>query len=105
MRLDGAELLVWINAACGDAKLGTAQRLHAAGAHAQGNGLWVVCCNCAAPNSSGTTSIYPPCGEPLVILSPNEEQLGIATINLAMNADWSIWKNRVVKNVEAQHEF
>ncbi len=102
MRLDGAELLVWINAACGDSTLGTSQRLNAAGAHAQANLLWVVCCNCAAPNASGTSCIYPPSGEPLVILSPNEEQIGIATINLAMNADWSIWKDRVVKNVEPQ---
>ena len=102
MRLDGAELLVWINAACGDSKLGTAHRLNAAGAHAEANLLWVICCNCAAPNSSGTSSIYPPSGEPLVILSPNEEEMGIATINLAMNKDWSIWKDRIVKNVEPQ---
>ncbi|MCX5759431.1 MAG: carbon-nitrogen hydrolase family protein, partial [Candidatus Hydrogenedentes bacterium] len=33
MRIDGAELLVWINAACGDSTLGTAQRLNAAGTH------------------------------------------------------------------------
>ena len=64
--------------------------------------MWVVCCNCVAPNTSGTSCIYPPSGEPLVILSPNEEQLGIATIDLAMNADWSIWKDRVVTSVETQ---
>ncbi len=103
MRFDGAEVLVWINAACGDAKLGTAQRLNAAGAYAHGNNLWVVCCNCAAPDSSGTTCIYPPCGEPLTILSPGKEEIGIATLNLAMNKDWSIWKDRVLKETLPQN--
>lgn len=84
MRMEGVELLVWINAACGDSVLGTAQRLNTAGAHAQGNCLWVICCNCAAPNSSGTSCIYPPSGELLAVPSPNEEQPGLATINLAI---------------------
>jgi len=102
MRLDGAELLVWINAACGNSTLGNAQRLNSAGAYAQANQLWIICCNCAAPNSSGTSSIYPPSGEPLVILSPDKEELGIASINLAMNKDWSIWKDRLAREVTSQ---
>jgi len=103
MRRSGARILVWINAACGDSKLGTAQRLNAAGAYAHGNGLWVVCVNCAAPNASGMTCIHPPEGEPLVVLSPGEEQLGIATIDLSMDTLWDrIWRDRVVDRVEPQ---
>ena len=100
---DGASCLhFWINAACGDSKLGTSQRLNAAGAYAHVNRLWVLCCNCVAPDSSGTSCIYSPSGEPLVVLSPSEEQLGIATVNLALNTDWLTWKDRVVKIVENQ---
>lgn len=101
MRRDGAELLVWINAACGDATIGTSNRLNAAGAHAQNNGLWVICCNCVAPNASGTSSIYAPHGEALVVLSPDREQIGVATLDLALETSWdSVWRDRVVRRVE-----
>lgn len=95
MALDGAQVLLWCNAACGDSTLGTSQRLNQCGAHAQTNGLYVACANCAAPNSSGTSSIYPPTGEPLVVLSPGAEAIGVATINLAWRTDWSIWRDRL----------
>ncbi len=102
MRLEGAELLLWSNAALGDPVLGTTHRQNAAGFHAQANGFWVACCNCAAPNSSGMSSIYSPLGEPLVILPPAQEVIGIATVELNMTADWSVWKDRLVTNVESQ---
>lgn len=102
MRLDGAEMLLWSNAALGSATLGTTHRQNAAGFHAQANGFWVACCNCAAPNSSGMSSIYAPSGEPLVILPPSKELLGVATIELTMSADWSVWKDRLAFDVRSQ---
>jgi predicted amidohydrolase len=42
MRLDGAEILLWCNAACGDSKLGTSHRINHSASYAQANGwdLW-----------------------------------------------------------------
>jgi predicted amidohydrolase len=102
MRSEGAEILVWINAALCDPVLGTLSRICEAGAHARANNLWVVCCNCAASNSSGMSGLHAPNGEPLVLLSPDREELGIATIDLSMAADWAIWRDRIAKEVRAQ---
>lgn len=95
MRLEGAELLLWCNAACGDSTHGTSHRINHSASYAQANRLWVVCCNCVAVNASGTSLIVGPSGEPLVILPPDEEALGITTINLAMSAEWDIWRTRL----------
>ena len=95
MRLEGVELLLWCNAACGDGKLGTSHRINHGGSHAQANGMWVAVANCVAPDTTGTSCIIAPTGEPLVILSPDDEQLGIAQIDLAWHTDWSIWRDRL----------
>ncbi|MCJ8329488.1 MAG: carbon-nitrogen hydrolase family protein [Lentisphaeria bacterium] len=81
MRFAGAEILLWSNAALGNSKLGSSHRINHSGAHAQANNMWVVCCNCAAENSSGTSLIVSNSGEPLVILPPNEEALALAIGN------------------------
>jgi 5-aminopentanamidase len=96
MRLDGAEILLWCNAALGNPVLGTSHRMNLAGAHAETNVMWVVCCNAVGRNCSGTSVISSPSGEPLVILSPGEETLGIATIDLRMSEDWSKWRDRLL---------
>jgi len=95
MRLEGAEVLLWCNAACGDSHFGTSHRIHHSQAHAQANNMWVVCCNCVAENASGTSVIASPHAEPLVILPPDEEALGIATIDLAAVKSWEPWRSRV----------
>lgn len=95
MRLAGADILLWCNAACGDSKLGTSHRIHHSGAHAQANKMWVVCCNCVAENASGTSVIVSENGEPLVILPSNEEALAVATIDLALTKTWEPWRSRV----------
>lgn len=96
MRLEGAEILVWCNAATGDRKLGHSHRLNAAGCYAQANYMWVACCNCCGEDSYGGSCIYTPWGEPLVQLSFTDEEMGIALINLAMNTEWSTWKDRIL---------
>jgi N-carbamoylputrescine amidase len=95
MRLDGAEILLWCNAACGNSQLGTSHRINHSCSYAQANGLWVVCCNCVAENACGSSVIVGPSGEPLVILPPHEEACGIATIDLALSDDWDIWRRRL----------
>lgn len=95
MALAGAQVLLWCNAPCGDSKLGTSHRLNQSGAHAQTNGLYVACASCAAPNATGTSNIYSPVGEPLVVLSVDREELGVATANLALHTDWTIWRERL----------
>jgi N-carbamoylputrescine amidase len=95
MRLAGAEILLWSNAAVGNSKLGGSNRINYSGCYAQTNHMWVACCNMVAENSSGTSLIMGPDGEPLVILPPNREAFGIATINLITSADWSIWRDRL----------
>jgi N-carbamoylputrescine amidase len=95
MRLDGAEILLWCNAACGDSQLGTSHRINHSCSYAQANAMWVVCCNCVAENASGTSVIVGPSGEPLVILPPHEEACGMATINLALSDDWDTWRCRL----------
>ena len=95
MRLAGGEILLWSNAALGDSTTGWGNRIANAGGHAWVNHLWVATCNCSAENSCGTSLIVGPDSEPLVILPPREEAFGIATINLAQSADWSIWRDRL----------
>jgi predicted amidohydrolase len=95
MRLDGAELLLWSNAALGDSALGSSHLLNVAGAHAHSNNMWVAAVNCVAKNSRGSSTITAPIGEPLVLLSPNTEALGVAEIDLKMTEDWSTWRDRL----------
>jgi predicted amidohydrolase len=95
MRLAGAEILLWCNAALGNSQLGTSHRINHSQAHAQANNMWVVCCNCVAENASGTSLIASPHAEPLVILPPNEEALAVATIDLAPVKSWEPWQSRV----------
>jgi predicted amidohydrolase len=95
MRMAGAELLLWSNAALGDSELGSINRIVLAGAHAAANHMWVACANCVAENSSGTSLICGPYGDPLTILSPAEESVGVATIDLSLSRDWSIWRDRI----------
>ena len=95
MRLAGAEVLLWCNAACGNSSLGTSHRINHSGAHAQANRMWVVCCNCVAADSSGTSVIVSVTGEPLVVLPPDEEALAVTTIDLAKSATWEPWASRV----------
>jgi N-carbamoylputrescine amidase len=95
MRLEGAEILLWCNAACGDSGLGTSHRVNHSCSYAQANGMWVVCCNCVAENASGSSVIVGPSGEPLVILPPEEEARGAATIDLALSDNWDIWRCRL----------
>lgn len=96
MRMAGAEILLWSNAALGDPVLGSMNRIVLAGAHAAANHMWVACANCAAENSSGTSLVCGPYGDPLVILSPAGEAIGLATVDLSMSQEWSIWRDRVV---------
>jgi predicted amidohydrolase len=95
MRLAGAGSLLWCNAGVGNAKLGTSNRINFSGAHAQANNMWVACCNCVAENTSGTSVIVSNNGEPLVILPPNEEALGVATLDLGKTRHWDPWQSRV----------
>ena len=95
MRLEGAEVLLWSNAALGDSVLGTSHRIVLAGAYAATNAMWVACANCAAPNSSGTSVICAPSSEPAVLLSPNEEAMGIADVDLSLNKGWPVWRDRL----------
>jgi N-carbamoylputrescine amidase len=95
MRLAGAELLLWSNAGTGNPETGHSARINSAGCYAQSNRMWVVCCNAVGGNCYGTSVIVGPSGEPMVILPPNEEALGIATINLSLTGDWERWRSRL----------
>lgn len=95
MRLAGAEVLLWCNAGTGNPKLGHTSRINACGSYAQANLMWVVCCNAVAGDCYGTSVIVGPSGEPLVILPTTEEALGIATINLALTANWDRYRQRL----------
>lgn len=95
MALAGAQVLLWCNAPCGDAVLGTTHRFNQSGAHAQTNGLYVACASCVAPDTTGMSNIFSPVSEPLVVLPPDVEALGVATVNLAWHTDWSIWRRRL----------
>jgi predicted amidohydrolase len=45
MRLAGAELLLWCNAATGNVTTGHSNRIHHSASYAQANQMWVACCN------------------------------------------------------------
>lgn len=102
MRLAGAELLVWCNAAVGDSRLGNGDRVPQAGGHAVFNKLFVICCNCVGENVSGSSSICDCDGEPLVILPPREEGLAVAELNLARAANWDIYRTRLCLRPKSQ---
>lgn len=95
MRLDGAEILLWLNGAVTDPDPASSNRLNFSGAYAQSNFMWVACCNCVSRDTYGTSCIYCPWGEPLVILSPDREEIGIAKVNLKISEDWPIWRERL----------
>jgi len=95
MRLEGAEVLLWCNAATGNPELGSSSRINSAGSYAQANRMWVMCCNAVGGDCYGTSVIVGPSGEPLTILPTTDESLGIARINLALNADWERWRQRL----------
>jgi predicted amidohydrolase len=95
MRLDGAEVLLWSNAAVGDPAMGNPRRYVEAGAHAITNRMWVACCNCVSENTTGTSLIVAPHGEPLLMLSSDREEMGVATVNLAIETGWEQMKQRL----------
>ena len=95
MRLAGAEILLWCNAATGNVSLGSSNRLHHAASYAQANQMWVVCCNATGKECYGTSVIVGPTGDPLVVLPTDREVFGVATLNLALNADWDRWRSRL----------
>ncbi|MCE5327616.1 MAG: carbon-nitrogen hydrolase family protein [Planctomycetaceae bacterium] len=102
LRLAGAEMLVWCNAAVGDRKMGNFDRVPTASSYATAHNMPIVCCNGAAENLSGTSSICAAGGVPMVILPPGEEGFGLATVNLAAAANWEIYRTRLVLKPKAQ---
>lgn len=105
MRLEGAEILLWCNAPCGDPKKGTTSRFIEAGGHARANDLWVLCVSCVASNTTGSSVIFAPSGEPLVLLSPDEEELGLAAIDLSAYSGWTMRQPRVCAQVQRQAQL
>ncbi|NUQ63713.1 MAG: carbon-nitrogen hydrolase family protein, partial [Pirellulales bacterium] len=95
MRLAGAELLLWCNAATGNVALGSSNRIHHSASYAQANRMWVACCNAVGKECYGTSVIVGPSGEPLVVLPTDREVFGVATINLSLGADWDRWRQRL----------
>ncbi len=95
MRLAGAEVLLWCNAATGNVALGSSNRIHHSASYAQANRMWVVCCNAVGKECYGTSVIVGPSGEPLVVLPTDREVFGVATINLTLGADWGRWRERL----------
>ena len=102
MRCEGAELLLWCNAPCGDPAAGTSSRFVEAGGHARANAMWIACCCCVADNTTGSSIAFAPSGEPLVLLSPDEEELGIAVMNLARATSWPMRRPRLCAQVQPQ---
>lgn len=95
MRLAGAELLLWCNAATGNVALGSSNRIHHSASYAQANQMWVACCNAVGKECYGTSVIVGPRGEPLVVLPTDREVFGMTTINLALGATWDNWRLRL----------
>jgi len=95
MRLDGAEVLLWSNAATGSPDPGHSNRINYSAAYAQANRMWVACSNTVAENAYGTSLLVGPSGEPLVILPTNQEAFGTATFNLTMTDDWTRWHDHL----------
>ena len=52
-------------------------------------------CNATGKECYGTSVIVGPTGDPLVVLPTDREVFGIATLNLALNADWDRWRSRL----------
>jgi N-carbamoylputrescine amidase len=95
MRLEGAEILLWCNAATGNVQLSTSNRINYSGAYAQANRMWVVSCNAVGEKFYGTSVMVGPSGEPLVILPSDQEAFAVATFNLALSDDWDRWRLRL----------
>jgi len=95
MRLDGAEVLLWCNAATGSPDPGHSNRINYSAAYAQANRMWVACSNAVAENAYGTSLLVGPSGEPLVILPTDQEAFGTATFNLTLSADWTRWHDHL----------
>jgi len=95
MRLMGAEVLLWCNAATGNVATGSSNRLHHSASYAQANVMWVVCCNAVGKDCYGTSLIVGPSGEPQVMLPTDQESLGVAKINLTLSANWDRYRQRL----------
>ena len=95
MRLAGAELLLWCNAATGNVAIGHSNRIHHSASYAQANQIWVACCNAVGQECYGTSVIVGPQGEPLVVLPTDREVFGVTTINLVLGATWDNWRLRL----------
>jgi predicted amidohydrolase len=95
MRLAGAEIVLWCNAATGNPALGHSNRLHHCASYAQANLMWLACCNAVGGSCYGTSLIVGPPGELLVMLPTDQEALGVCTINLAQSADWERYRTRL----------
>lgn len=95
MRLAGAEVLLWCNAATGNIALGSSNRIHHSASYAQANRMWVACCNAVGKECYGTSVIVGPSGDPLVVLPTDREVFGLATINLTLGSDWDRWRQRL----------
>lgn len=101
MRLAGAELLLWCNAATCDpseSQIGFSHRINHSASYAQANKMWVACCNSVGKNVYGTSVLVSYTGDPLVILPPDQEALGVTTIDLSITKDWEPWRSRINKN-------
>ena len=101
MRLAGAELLLWCNAATGNVALGSSNRIHHSASYAQANQMWVACCNAVGRECYGTSVIVGPRGEPLIVLPTNREVFGVTTVNLALGATWDNWRLRLAPQLLA----
>lgn len=99
MRLAGAELLLWCNAATGDVTLGNSNRIHHSASYAQANQMWVACCNAVGKECYGTSVIVGPGGEPLVVLPTDREVFGVTTIDLSLSAKWDYFRLRLDSQV------
>ena len=95
MRLAGAEVLLWCNAATGNVALGSSNRIHHSASYAQANRMWVACCNAVGKECYGTSVIVGPSGDPLVVLPTDREVFGLSTINLSLGANWDRWRQRL----------
>jgi predicted amidohydrolase len=101
MRLAGAELLLWCNAATGNVTTGHSNRIHHSASYAQANQMWVACCNAVGKECYGTSVIVGPRGEPLVVLPTDREVFGVTTMNLALGATWDNWRLRLDPQLRA----
>lgn len=94
MRLQGAEILIWSNAACGNSEHGDAHLQVVSGAFAYGNSMRFLTSDCTGGSFVGLSCIYDIWGDPLVQLSPSEEAMGIATFDLS-SQNWEVWRSNL----------